>query len=146
GRSFLDVGCMWGVNGGYAFHALASGASRVVGLDVDPATPEFLAENQACGGGVEFVQGDINDGRIPERLGSFDVVFCAGVLYHVPNPVLTLAHLRRLCDRVLVLACPCFPEQEIPQSAIFLPGLDEESRRRLTYPSRHIKRGLDSEF
>lgn len=146
GRTFIDVGCMWGVNGGYAFHALASGAARVVGLDVDPATPEFLAENEARGSRVEFVHGDVTDPQVPARLGRFDVVFCTGVLYHVPDPLLTLTHLRRLCGDVLILASPCFPEQAVPQSAVFLPGLDEASRRRLTYKGPHVKRGLDSDF
>ena len=34
----------------------------------------------------------------------------------------------------------------MPQTAIFLPGLDEASRRRLTYPGKSLKRGLDTEF
>lgn len=146
GRTFLDVGCMWGVNGGYAFHALESGASRVVGLDVEAATAQFLEENRRRGERVEFVQGDVTDPCTPDRLGRFDVVFCAGVLYHVPDPLLTLGHLRRMCGHVLILASPVFPEQMVGQSAVFLPGLDETSRRRLTYPSPHVKRGLDSEF
>ena len=55
------------------------------------------------------MQGDINDPDLPARLGRFDVVFCSGIIYHVPNPVLTLEQLRRLCGRVLILASPCFP-------------------------------------
>ncbi len=146
GRTFLDVGCMWAVNGAYAFHALASGATRVGGLDVEPASAEFLAENASRAGAVEFVQGDVNDPGIPARLGAFDVVFCAGVLYHVPDPIHTLNQLRRLCRRVLILAVPGFDEQPIGQAAFFLPWMDASSRERLSYPTGNAKRGLDTEF
>ena len=41
GRSFVDVGCMWGVDGEYAFQAEAAGAARVTAVDVFGPTPEF---------------------------------------------------------------------------------------------------------
>jgi SAM-dependent methyltransferase len=146
GRSFLDVGCMWKVDGAYAFHALTHGAASVTGLDVGPATAEFAARNRASGGRVRFVQGDINDPATAARLGVADVVFCSGVLYHVPNPILTLERLRRLCRETLLLGCATIPEQAHPQSAIFLPFLPEAARAALTYHSGDEKVGLDSAF
>src|SRR5262245_46630178 len=97
GRSFVDIGCLWQVHGAYAFHALEHGAAPVVGVDVNPATAEFEATNAAHAHGVRFVQGDLTDPALLEHLGSFDVVFCTGVLYHLPDPLLALRHLRRLC-------------------------------------------------
>jgi hypothetical protein len=41
GRSFADIGCMWGVNGEHAFLAEAAGATRVAAVDVFGPTPEF---------------------------------------------------------------------------------------------------------
>ena len=41
GKSFADIGCMWGVNGSHAFLAEDAGATRVVGVDVFGPTPEF---------------------------------------------------------------------------------------------------------
>ena len=60
---------------------------------------EFLAQNEVRGRRVEFLQGDINDPSTTAAIGTVDCVFCAGVLYHVPNPLATLAQLRRICRK-----------------------------------------------
>jgi 16S rRNA G966 N2-methylase RsmD len=43
GRSFVDIGGMWGINGRYSFEAESAGASRVVLVDIDE-TPTSPAE------------------------------------------------------------------------------------------------------
>src|SRR4051794_19232562 len=101
GRSFLDVGCMWSVHGALCFFAEEAGATEVTGLDVMAATPEFEAERERRGSGVRFVQGDVHDAGVVEP---HDVVWCSGVLYHVPNPLLTLERLRALTRETLLLA------------------------------------------
>src|SRR5678816_4472762 len=82
GRAFADIGCMWGVNGEYAFVAAEAGASRVVGVDVFGPTPEFEESRRARAPRVEFVLGDISSAETIRRIGEVDVVLCAGVLYH----------------------------------------------------------------
>ena len=57
-----------------------------------------------------------------------------------------LRRLRALCRKTLILGTTVFPEQPTPQTAVFLPGLDARARERLTYPTRGVKRGLDSDF
>ena len=146
GRSFIDVGCIWKVHGAYAFHALDHGATRIAGLDVTPATPEFTSTNASRGNAIHFVQGDINDPAIAGRLGRFDVVFCAGVLYHAPNPLFTLEQLLSICGETLILVTATVPEQPIAQTAIFLPLLDDAARQRLGYTTPHVKRGVDTPF
>src|SRR5438477_10460116 len=54
GRTFVDVGCMWKVNGDYSFLAAASGATAVTGVDLAPATPEFTQRNADLGDPVRF--------------------------------------------------------------------------------------------
>jgi len=146
GRSFTDVGCMWGVHGAYAFHAHARGAVAVVGFDRAPATPEFLARNAELGDPVRFVRGDVNAAGVEALLGRADVVFCSGVLYHMPNPVHTLGQLHRVCKQVLILTSAIIPERAEPQAAIFFPYLDAEARRRLAFRGKGLRRGLDTEF
>ena len=145
GRTFADVGCMWRVNGDYAFLAAARGATAVTGIDVNPATAEFTARNASLGEPVRFVQADLNDPAIHE-VGCFDVVFCSGVLYHVPDPVFSLTQLRRLCRETLILTTASMPDGDVPNVAALLVGLDAAERARLAYPTRHEKRGLDSGF
>src|SRR3954470_7432267 len=89
GKSFADVGCMWKVNGRIAFVAEEAGATSVTGLDVMAPTPEYEAEYERRGSGVRFVQGDLHDPALVDQVGPHDVVWCSGVLYHSPNPMLT---------------------------------------------------------
>ena len=146
GRRFLDVGCMWRVHGAYAFHAHDSGAATVTALDVTGETPEFRAGNAERANAVRFVQADVNDGALLDTVSPHDVVFCSGVLYHVPNPILTLVRLRALCINTLILDSATIPERDAPQSAIFLPFLDHAAREALAYRTPHAKVGLDSDF
>src|SRR5262249_33147555 len=69
---------------------------------------------------------------------------CSGVLYHVPNPLVSIEQLRRLCRSTLILATASVAEHETPQSAVFLPYLDPAARDRLDFPAAARKRGLDS--
>ena len=146
GGSFADIGCMWNVDGAYAFHALDQGATDAVGVDLMPATEKFLARNRARGDRVRFVNGDINDHGVVAALGTFDTVFCSGVLYHVPNPVFTLQQLHRICGSTLILVSATIPELPWPQGAVYLPFLDERQRRSINFRTRYLKMGLDSAF
>jgi hypothetical protein len=100
GRSFLDVGALWSVDGAIAFAAREAGATRVTAVDVMAPTPAFLARQ----GDVRFVHGDIHDPATVAAAGPHDVVWCSGVLYHAPHPLLTLERLRALTTGTLVLA------------------------------------------
>lgn len=146
GRSFVDVGCLWRVHGAYAFHAADAGATAVVGVDVNPATPEFLAENARRETPIEFRQGDLNDPGFIESLAPIDVVFCSGVLYHVPDPIWTLKQLRRLTGETLILTTAIIEERNEPQSAVLYPYLESEARQRITVRNEHRKVGVDTEF
>jgi len=129
GRSFLDVGCMWGVNGQYAFDAEAAGAVRVTGLDVFGPTPEFEQTQRDRKSAVGFELGDVTDPSVIDRVGAHEVVFCAGVLYHHPSPFDLLVALRRLCTRTLILRTSTIPEVGgLPNAAVFFPQLDARSR------------------
>jgi len=100
GRSFLDVGAIWSVHGAIAFAARDAGATRVTALDVMAPTPEFTRRQ----GDVRFVQGDLHDPETVAAAGEHDVVWCSGVLYHAPHPLLTLERLHALPGETLLLA------------------------------------------
>ena len=101
GRSVVDVGCMWGVDGAYCFAAEDAGAVSVTGVDLMPASSRFTTERGRRGSNVRFVHGDIHDPDVVAEIGPHDVVWCAGVLYHAPN-LLTLERSAR-CARAAVL-------------------------------------------
>ncbi len=129
GKSFADIGCMWGVNGEYAFLAEAAGATRVVAVDVFGPTPEFDEQHRARRSAVEFVLGDITGAETLRRVGQVDVVFCAGVLYHHPSPFDLLVALRRICRETLILRTSTIPEvRGLPNAAVYFPMLDARGR------------------
>lgn len=111
GRSFVDVGCMWSVNGAIAFAAEDAGATKVTGVDVMAPTPEYEAEHTRRDSNVRFVTGDVHDIGTVAEVGPHDVVWCSGVLYHAPHPLLTLERLRALTGQTLILATETLPRR-----------------------------------
>ncbi len=129
GRSFLDVGCMWNVHGGIAFLAEEAGATGVTGIDVMAPTTQFEAEHARRASGVRFVRGDVHDPATVAEAGRHDVVWCYGVLYHVPDPVLTLRRLRELTGETLLLSTETLPEVPgLPGACVLYPALDAAGR------------------
>jgi SAM-dependent methyltransferase len=129
GKSFLDVGCMYGIHGAFTFLAEQYGATRSVGLDALAATSEFEEYRESRHSAVEFFQGDIFDRNLDERIGKPDVVFCSGVLYHAPDPFLLLVRLRELCGETLLLSSRTIPEMEgLQNTAVFYPYLSDGQR------------------
>jgi hypothetical protein len=104
GRSFVDVGCMWTIDGALCFAAEDAGAASVTGVDVMARSERFDAELRRRRSKVRFVQGDLHDEETVARIGRHDVVWCSGVLYHAPHPLLTLERLRELTGQTLLLA------------------------------------------
>jgi 2-polyprenyl-3-methyl-5-hydroxy-6-metoxy-1,4-benzoquinol methylase len=125
GKTFADIGCMWGINGANSFFAESCGAKRVLAVDVF-TTEQFAAERSRLNSRVEFVLGDINETDTVRRVGKSNVVFSAGVLYHTPDPFSFLVRLRSICDEVLILSTALIPEMPgLRNTAIFYPLLDE---------------------
>lgn len=118
GLRALDIGT-W--DGFWAFELERRGA-EVVALDVDaeseydwpprrrpPQWTEFdrgrgfRIAHEALGSNVERVSCNIYDAS-PERLGTFDLVFCGSVLIHVRDQLLALERLASVCRGRLILA------------------------------------------
>lgn len=129
GRSFADIGCMWGVNGEYSFLAEEAGATSVKAVDVFGPTPEFEQKRTTRASRVQFVLGDITRMDTVDAIGQVDVVFCAGVLYHHPSPFDLLVALRRICRETLILRTSTIPEvRGLPNAAVYFPMLDAAGR------------------
>jgi tRNA (mo5U34)-methyltransferase len=84
GKSLLDIGC-W--DGFYSFEAEGRGA-RVT--SVDCWRPEnFFKAREALNSRAEFHELSVYE-VTKEKLGSFDIIFFLGVLYHLRHPLLAL--------------------------------------------------------
>lgn len=120
---------MWNVNGQIAFLAEQSGATTVTGLDVMRSTDEFTTEHTRRSSVVRFIQGDLHDPATVSEVGRHDVVWCSGLLYHSPNPVLALERLRSITGQYLILATETIPEVPgLAQATVFYPGLPDGDR------------------
>ena len=139
GRSFVDVGGLFKLVGDIAFLAEESGATSVTLFDVgDPGLiceghPEwewFDKKKADRGSHVRYVQGNLEDPAAPKQIGVHDVVFFSGVLYHTPNPLLQLMHLREITGELAFISTLTIPEiPGFPQASIFYPYLDEGARK-----------------
>ncbi len=105
GKRVLDIGC---VDGGYSFFAEERGAVEVVSVDIND--DQFGPDKRP---GTDWSRGylychkaresknrylfpfSVYDLR-PELLGTFDIVLCPGVLYHLAHPTLALERINRV--------------------------------------------------
>jgi len=148
GRTFADIGCMWQVEGAIAFLAEQSGARAVTGLDYMDPTDRFQ-EQIAGGSKVRFVQGDLHDPETVAEVGPHDVVWCWGVLYHSPHPMLILERLRSITREFLILGTATLPPVPgLSQACLFFPGLSDRDRNAhaAAWPGRRGRFGLSTPF
>src|SRR5882762_617662 len=99
--SAVDAGC--GV--GFFSQILHECGLSVRGFD---GRPENIAEARQRFSEIPFEQGDIESVEI-QKLGTFDLTLCFGLLYHLENPMLAIRHLRALTGKGLLLESMCIP-------------------------------------
>lgn len=84
-ESVVDLGGVWGVEGGYLFHALSTKPlTRAVMVDTHP-TETFLAK-AANYPQLEVLTGNFGDPDIARRVGHADAVILFDVLLHQVRP------------------------------------------------------------
>lgn len=130
GKSFADIGGLFSLDGEIAFLAEEQGASRVTLADgADPAHFKFGEQHEQRGSSVRFVQGDLDDPEIVAQVGRHDVVYCSGVIYHSPNPVRQLLHLREITGERLFLGTHTLPELPgLRHACVYYPFLPDRDR------------------
>lgn len=108
-RSALDAGC--GI--GYFSGQLAEMNFEVTAID---ARQENIDEAKQRYTGINFVTLDAEDQRVPE-LGSFDMVLCFGLLYHLENPFLAIRNLFAVTKKVLIIET-IVTSHDLPMAAL----------------------------
>lgn len=92
GKSVLSLGSL---EGNLEWHLARAGAARVVGVEGYSENYRKCLVLKALFPSLplEFVLGDAQKLDVP---GTFDVIVCAGVLYHLHDPALLLENLRAM--------------------------------------------------
>jgi ubiquinone/menaquinone biosynthesis C-methylase UbiE len=86
GIRVLDFGCGSGTVTWDRFHEFES-ISEIVGVDNSHAAIELAREKCGSDNRYRFIQGNLED--LADSLGTFDLIFSAQVLHHLPNPLAT---------------------------------------------------------
>ena len=146
GKTFAEVGGLWGTVSEKVSVASKYGA---VGLTMIDAMPAFLPwwqdfhdrmtsfniANYHC------INQDITQIQLADIGEPYDVVHCAGVLYHHPHPLQILVALRQITREHLIFTSAITQQvienelgrYEIPASGVmFIPALDDAERAILT--------------
>jgi tRNA (mo5U34)-methyltransferase len=137
GRAFLDVGC-W--EGDDCVRALKAGAALAHGIDARPSNlwADRVRDAVPEGGhrgdrllfsvmdalGSAFAVTTIT-GATRRVLRQYDVVLCAGVLYHVQDPMRLLHHLRAVTRERLILETLCIDAGGAPALFWRPPGTND---------------------
>lgn len=103
-KTALDVGC--GV--GHFSQFLKELGFEVTALD---GREENIEEARRRHPGIQFHPVNVEDSRIRE-IGSFDLVLCFGLLYHLENPFGAIRNIARMTERLLLIESICLPEEE----------------------------------
>ena len=103
-RTALDAGC--GV--GYFAAFLRDMGFQVVAFD---ARQPNIDEAKSRHPDISFLVADVEELH-PQELGSFDLVLCFGLLYHLENPLRAFRRLRALAGKLLLLESISVPGEE----------------------------------
>ncbi|MEG5063600.1 tetratricopeptide repeat protein [Microcoleus sp. B3-A4] len=146
GKTFAEVGGLWGTVSEKVSVASKYGAVSLTMIDVCPASLHWWQDfhdrmtslniaNYHC------INQDITQIQLADIGEPYDVVHCAGVLYHHPHPLQILVALRQITREHLVFTSAITQEvienelgrYEIPASGVmFIPALDDAERAILT--------------
>lgn len=127
-QSAADVGCGVGYFSGF----LEELGFRVTGLDGRSGNVDEARRRHPT---IEFGQANVEDGSITQR-GTYDLVLCVGLLYHLENPLRALRNLAAMTKDVLLIESYAIPYK---QTVFYLHeevSLEDQSLTSLAlYPS-----------
>jgi SAM-dependent methyltransferase len=103
-ESAADVGC--GV--GHFSQFLSELGLQVVAMD---GRQENVDEGARRCPGITFLVRDVEDQTLPQ-VGTFDLVLCFGLLYHLENPFRAIRNLYSMTAKVLLVEAMCVPGKE----------------------------------
>ena len=104
GKWVLDAGC----GAGRFLDAASRSEGQIVGVDISSAIDAAKA-NLEGRDNLHFVQASIND--LPFGPGTFDLVYCIGVIQHTPDPAASLVSIANMVKSQGEIAVTIYPRK-----------------------------------
>jgi SAM-dependent methyltransferase len=106
GKRIVDLACL---EGGYAVEFARLGMNSL-GIEIRPSnfTNCMLVKNRLSLPNLNFVQDDVWN---LEKYGTFDAIYCCGILYHLDRPREFINILSRQCVKLLIINTHFAPEK-----------------------------------
>lgn len=124
-RTAVDVACGLG----YFSNVLNSLGLDVVAVD---GRQDNVDEALRRHPDIRFERYDAEDPEL-RTLGSFDLVFCFGLLYHLENPLLTVRHLYAMTEKLLLAEAVIFPGDEPAMALIDEEMYDDQGLNHIAF-------------
>ncbi len=139
GKAVLDIAAY---DGFFTFEAERRGAKRIVALDRHPSSHKgFATAHSLLHSKAEYMVASVYD-LDPEKHGTFDVVLCFGLLYHLRHPLLALEKIHSICTELLLIESQVLDEAFInmgEQKALCdIDPLLKDSLLMQFYPSNEL--------
>ncbi|MFV0473282.1 MAG: hypothetical protein ACK5MQ_03620 [Pikeienuella sp.] len=143
GRSFADIGGLWGAVNETVTIASHAGAREVTMIDIQHEGSKWWAAfHERCAQfGVKDYGckvADLCDKTQLEGIGRFDFVHCSGIVYHVSDPIAFVRNLMLVAREYLIIGSMLIPEKIENEHGVLMtppgtfrcvPLLDEAERR-----------------
>ena len=141
GKTFVDIGALWGTNNEKVSVAWAHGASEVSVIDIlPPSNPLWTAldEHLVALGSPPAAHVTRNLDDVIDSDPKYDVVHTSGVIYHCPSPMHTLGQLKLITREHLIITSMVIPATiSSPTGSLtlrsgqswFVPTLDVQDRQ-----------------
>lgn len=143
-QTFADIGGIGEESGNERVtFAVKCGAKSAAMIDILPSGHYFwdVFRSICTKKGISNFQAipsiDINDPELYEKVGSYYLVHCTGIFYHLPSPLSAFENLANIVEKYLIVNTVTVPERienkfgalNFPGSlAVFLPGITESER------------------
>jgi FkbM family methyltransferase len=127
-QTALDAGCGIGYFSDFLLHQ----GLRVFAFDGRQGNVEEASKRHPE---IAFCTADVEDSSVL-KLGTFDLVLCFGLLYHLENPFRAIRHLHALTKGPLLLESVCVPSDSPVLQLRDEPVLEDQSLTEVAfYPS-----------
>lgn len=115
GKSYVDIGGLWGTTGETITTADAGGARSVTLADVQPRGHRLWNDMEAhckAQGLTRYrkIQADVLTRAGVKSIGMHDIVHCSGIMYHVPDIFQFVGNLASLARTHLIIGSVVMPE------------------------------------